>query len=112
GRAVGGGRAAARARRGWARLLPGHAGRPARAARIAPRAARTLGRPRVEAGDAVTRGEAPQPPPAAERLLVRALAGAVYRDDIVGDLHEDFAAIAATRGPTLARLWYVPPVLP
>jgi putative ABC transport system permease protein len=47
------------------------------------------------------------PPRAAERLVHRSLAGAVYRDDIIGDLHEDFAAVAARRGPTLARLWYL-----
>jgi len=54
----------------------------------------------------VTTGAA-TPPRGAERLLDRVLAGAVYRDDIVGDLHESFAAVAARRGPALARLWYL-----
>jgi putative ABC transport system permease protein len=52
-----------------------------------------------------------RPPRAAERVLDRALAGAVYRDDIVGDLHEAFTAVAARRGAPFARLWYLIHVL-
>ena len=48
----------------------------------------------------------PEPPRLIERLLDRALAGAIYRDDIVGDLRETFAALARSRGAALARLWY------
>ncbi|HMF94351.1 MAG TPA: ADOP family duplicated permease, partial [Vicinamibacterales bacterium] len=59
----------------------------------------------------MTTSPAPPPPRAAERLLDRALAGAVYHDDIVGDLHEEFATVAAKRGAMLARLWYVSQVL-
>ena len=46
------------------------------------------------------------PPRAPERLLERALTGAVYRDDIVGDLRETFSEVAARRGMAAARLWY------
>jgi putative ABC transport system permease protein len=46
------------------------------------------------------------PPPLAERLLGRALAGHVYRDDILGDLHEAFAGVAIRRGAATARAWY------
>jgi len=45
------------------------------------------------------------PPPLTERLLSRALAGTPYRDDIVGDLRESYAALAADR-PRYARCWY------
>jgi len=47
------------------------------------------------------------PPRAIERLLERALDACVYRDDIVGDMHEAFAAIADRRGMAVARGWYV-----
>jgi hypothetical protein len=49
----------------------------------------------------------PRPPPLAERLLDRALAASRYREDIVGDLHEAYAAVAARRSEVVARLWYV-----
>ncbi|HXI29597.1 MAG TPA: ABC transporter permease, partial [Vicinamibacterales bacterium] len=55
----------------------------------------------------MTAGRWPTPPRAAERLLHRVLAGTVYRDDILGDLHEDFAVVAARRGTTMARAWYL-----
>ena len=45
------------------------------------------------------------PPPLTERLLSRALAATPYRDDIVGDLRESYAAIADQR-PRYARCWY------
>jgi len=48
----------------------------------------------------------PEPPRAIERLLERVLAGAIYRDDIIGDLHEAFGDVAARRGGALARVWY------
>jgi len=47
-----------------------------------------------------------RPPRRVERLLARALARAVYRDDILGDLHEAFADLHDTRGAAAARLWY------
>ena len=49
----------------------------------------------------------PDPPRAVERLLERGLAGAVYRDDIIGDLRESFAAVASRHGIASARAWYV-----
>ena len=48
----------------------------------------------------------PRPPRTLERLLERSLAGADYRDDIIGDLHEAFVTIAGRRGAAVARLWY------
>ena len=48
----------------------------------------------------------PAPPRRVERLLGRALAGAIYRDDILGDLHEAFADLCARRGTAVARIWY------
>jgi putative ABC transport system permease protein len=46
------------------------------------------------------------PPAIVERFLERALAGNVYRGDIVGDLHEAFADVSARRGASVARAWY------
>jgi putative ABC transport system permease protein len=54
----------------------------------------------------VTPASVPTPPRAIERLLDRALALAVYRDDIVGDLRELYAALAMRRGVQRARFWY------
>ncbi len=47
-----------------------------------------------------------KPPRAAERLLFFALAGSPYRHDILGDLHETFAALCSRRSPAFARWWY------
>ena len=47
------------------------------------------------------------PPRRLERLLERALARAVYRDDILGDLHEAYADRCFARGIAAARIWYV-----
>ena len=46
------------------------------------------------------------PPRLADSLLTGALGGTPYRDDIIGDLHESFDAIAARRSPRYARQWY------
>ncbi len=46
------------------------------------------------------------PPARIERLLRQAVASSPYADDIVGDLREDFCAVASTRGTTAACLWY------
>jgi predicted permease len=46
------------------------------------------------------------PPRAVERLLECALATAIYRDDIVGDLHEGYTAMVGRRGLLVARAWY------
>ena len=46
------------------------------------------------------------PPAIVERFLDRALAGNVYRADIVGDLHEAFAEVSARRGAAAALAWY------
>jgi putative ABC transport system permease protein len=46
------------------------------------------------------------PPRFAERLLERALAEAIYREDMVGDLHEAYGRMAVRRGTMVARLWY------
>jgi hypothetical protein len=46
----------------------------------------------------VTRGLG-APPSLAERLLMRALAGSPYADDIAGDLHESYLAVAASYLP-------------
>jgi len=48
----------------------------------------------------------PAPPRRVERLLARALARAIYRDDILGDLQEAFADLCAKRGAAAARRWY------
>ena len=48
----------------------------------------------------------PEPPCVIERFLDRALAGAIYRDDIIGDLREAFLDLTVRRGETVARLWY------
>jgi putative ABC transport system permease protein len=47
------------------------------------------------------------PPPWAERLLHRALSAAVYRDEIVGDLHEAYGAMSARFPKHVADGWYV-----
>jgi putative ABC transport system permease protein len=52
-------------------------------------------------------GESRIPPARAERLLERAVASSPYAEDIVGDLHESFNALALRRSPTLARCWYL-----
>jgi len=46
------------------------------------------------------------PPHLAERLLRAALAATPYRDDILGDLHETFAALTRSRSAAYARWWY------
>jgi putative ABC transport system permease protein len=46
------------------------------------------------------------PPRAIERLLELALGASVYRDDIVGDLHEAWLARRARRGNGVADAWY------
>jgi putative ABC transport system permease protein len=51
-------------------------------------------------------GRHPRPPALMERLLTRALRAAVYREDIVGDLREAYAAIASRRSLIYARWWY------
>jgi len=51
-------------------------------------------------------GESIAPPAHAERLLGRAVASSPYADDITGDLHESFNAMARRRSLTLARWWY------
>ena len=51
------------------------------------------------------------PPAVLERLLERALAASPYRDDIVGDLREGYAAVLDTRSLTAARWWYCVQVL-
>ena len=47
------------------------------------------------------------PPARIERLLERAIAASPYAEEIVGDLHESFDALARRRSPALARCWYV-----
>ena len=48
------------------------------------------------------------PPPAwIEAALAVCLPAGEVRDGIVGDLREDFAAVAATRGRATATIWYV-----
>jgi putative ABC transport system permease protein len=51
------------------------------------------------------------PPAVLERLLERALATSQYRDDIVGDLREAYAAVLDTRSLIAARSWYCVQVL-
>jgi predicted permease len=46
------------------------------------------------------------PPVVVERLLSAALAASPYRDDIVGDLRETYAALSARRTAIYARAWY------
>src|SRR6185503_14076888 len=99
------GRAAAGTGRPGAPLLHRDADRPSRSAQLAARAPRALGRPRIQAGDAMTRG-AIAPPAGAERLLERAVSSSPYAADIAGDLHESFNALALRRSLTLARWWY------
>ena len=48
----------------------------------------------------------PHPPRLAERLLDRALAASPYREDMVGDLHEAYTAVALRRSPIYAYCWY------
>src|SRR5262245_66122602 len=50
--------------------------------------------------------ERARPPALAEWLLERALGASVYADDIAGDLHESYAAIANRRSLFYARWWY------
>src|SRR5882672_1214814 len=47
-----------------------------------------------------------RPPALAEWLLARALRASVYRDDIVGDLRESYAAVAERHSLSYARWWY------
>jgi predicted permease len=47
-----------------------------------------------------------RPPRFALRLLARALAGDPSGPAILGDLHEDFVALARARGAAAARRWY------
>jgi len=51
-------------------------------------------------------GESSAPPAHAQRLLERAVASSPYADDITGDLHESFNALARRRSLMLARWWY------
>ena len=53
----------------------------------------------------MTRGSI-APPARAERLLERVVASSPYAEDIAGDLHESFNALAQRRSLTLARWWY------
>jgi hypothetical protein len=48
----------------------------------------------------------PRPPVVAEQLLARALRASPYRDDILGDLHESYAAVVAAHSIPYARCWY------
>jgi hypothetical protein len=48
----------------------------------------------------------PRPPRLLELLLDRAVASSPYREEIVGDLHEAYAAIHARRSAAYARCWY------
>jgi len=47
-----------------------------------------------------------RPPGVAEQLLARALRASPYRDDILGDLYESYAAVAAAHSIPYARCWY------
>ena len=53
----------------------------------------------------MTRGSI-APPARPERLLERIVASSPYAEDIAGDLHESFNALAQRRSLTLARWWY------
>ena len=47
------------------------------------------------------------PPPLAERVLAAAVPDAEWRESILGDLREEFAAVArASRRAMAARKWY------
>jgi predicted permease len=46
------------------------------------------------------------PPLRAERLLTAALPAGLVGNTIIGDLHQEFAELAARRGPAVARCWY------
>jgi hypothetical protein len=48
----------------------------------------------------------PRPPHLLERFLDRAVASSPYREEIVGDLHEAYAAVHARRSAAYARGWY------
>jgi len=48
----------------------------------------------------------PRPPRLLERFLDRAVASSPYREEIVGDLHEAYAAVHARRSAAYARGWY------
>ena len=48
----------------------------------------------------------PRPPRLLERLLDRAVASSPYHEEIVGDLHEGYAAVRARRSAAYARCWY------
>jgi len=50
--------------------------------------------------------EPERPPARAERFLAAALGESVYRDDIVGDLHEAYASVAERHSIFYARWWY------
>ena len=45
-----------------------------------------------------------RPPGVAEQLLARALRVSPYRDDILGDLHESYAAVVAAHSTVHAML--------
>ncbi len=47
-----------------------------------------------------------EPPRLSERMLIGALRGTPYSDDIVGDLRESHDAIASQRSPRFAAWWY------
>jgi hypothetical protein len=47
-----------------------------------------------------------RPPGVAEQMLARALRASPYRDDILGDLHESYAAAVAAHSTLYARCWY------
>ncbi|MDP1572326.1 MAG: ADOP family duplicated permease [Vicinamibacterales bacterium] len=46
------------------------------------------------------------PPPFAERLIRAAIRDAEWREAVTGDLREEFSALAARHGATIARRWY------
>ena len=54
----------------------------------------------------VTSGVESPPPQLAERLLAAAIRDADWRDSIVGDLREEFAAMRPRVGDAAARRWY------
>jgi putative ABC transport system permease protein len=48
----------------------------------------------------------PNPPRVWTTLLTRALGSRRAAEEVIGDLHEEFAHVLHTRGPWRARLWY------
>ena len=52
------------------------------------------------------------PPDWAERLLRATVRDADWRDAVTGDLREEFASLAASRGVAAARRWYCRQAVP